>query len=142
MPVIYIKKTTCNRFAFAAATNVRIGCGMAFISWLLTKRYKLAQIAQQMVTYGDAGTFAALYGALISDNPANTWPSFLNDVYALPGDVNSDNPFGWAPSALERLGCIQSADISALSNFKMWHRGRSSYESPEESCWQYEQWHC
>lgn len=73
---------------------VSIGCGMAFISWLLSKRYKLAQIAQQMVTYGDVGTFAALYGALTSDNPANAWPSFLTDVNALPGGVNSDDPFG------------------------------------------------
>jgi len=73
---------------------VSTGCGMAFISWLLSKRYTLAQIAQQMVTDGDAGTFAALYGALTGDNPANAWPSFLNDVNALPDGVNSDNPFG------------------------------------------------
>ena len=73
---------------------VSTGCGMACISWLLSKRYTLAQIAQQMVTDGDAGTFAALYGALTGDNPANAWPSFLNDVNALPDGVNSDNPFG------------------------------------------------
>jgi hypothetical protein len=61
---------------------------------ILSKRYKLAQIAQQMVTYGDAGTFAALYGALTSHNPAHAWPSFLDNVNTLPGGVNSDNPFG------------------------------------------------
>lgn len=73
---------------------VSTGCGMAFISWLLSKRYTLAQIAQQMVTDGDPGTFAALYGALTGDNTANAWPSFLNAVSALPSGVNSDNPFG------------------------------------------------
>jgi hypothetical protein len=64
---------------------------MAFISWLLSKGYTLAQIAQQMVTDGDA---AALYGTLTSDNPANARPGFLYDVNGLPGGVNSDNPFG------------------------------------------------
>jgi hypothetical protein len=73
---------------------VSTGCGMAFISWLLSKSHTLAQIGQQMVTDGDAGTFAALYGALTGGNPANAWPNFLNDVNALPGGVNSDNPFG------------------------------------------------
>ena len=67
---------------------------MAFISWLLSKGYTLAQIAQQMVTDGDAGAFAALYGTLTSDNPANARPGFLYDVNGLPSGVNSDNPFG------------------------------------------------
>jgi hypothetical protein len=73
---------------------VSTGCGMAFISWLLSKGRALDQIAPQMVTDGDAGTFATLYGALTGDNPANAWPDFLNAVNALPGGVNSDNPFG------------------------------------------------
>lgn len=73
---------------------VSTGCGMAFISWLLSKGYTLPQIAQQMVTDGDGGTFAALYGALTGDSPANAWPSFLSDVSRLPGGINSDNPFG------------------------------------------------
>jgi hypothetical protein len=73
---------------------VSTGCGMAFISWLLSKQHTLAQIAQQMVTDGDAGTFAGLYGALTGDDPANAWQSFLNDVNGLPGGITSDNPFG------------------------------------------------
>lgn len=73
---------------------VSTGCGMAFISWLLSKGHTLAQIAQQMVTDADAGPFATLYGALTGDNPANAWPDFLADVNALPGGVTSDNPFG------------------------------------------------
>ena len=73
---------------------VSTGCGMAFISWLLSKGYTLAQIAQQMVADGDAGTLATLYGALTGDSPANAWPDFLQAVNALPGGVTSDNPFG------------------------------------------------
>ncbi len=73
---------------------VSTGCGMAFISWLLSKGYTLAQIAQQMVADADAGTFATLYGTLTGDNPANAWPDFVSDVNALPGGVTSDNPFG------------------------------------------------
>jgi len=73
---------------------VSTGCGMAFISWLLSRQYTLAQIAQQMVADGDAGTFATLYGKLTGDDPANAWPNFLNALSALPGGINSDNPFG------------------------------------------------
>lgn len=73
---------------------VSTGCGMAFISWLLSKGYTLSQIAPRMVTDGDAGTFAELYGALTGDPAANAWPSFLNAVHGLPGGVTSDNPFG------------------------------------------------
>ena len=83
---------------------VSTGCGMAFISWLLSKGYTLAQIAQQMVTDRDAGTFASLYGALTGDNPANAWPNFLNDVNGLPDGVNSDNPFGAARTGGSRRG--------------------------------------
>jgi len=73
---------------------VSTGCGMAFISWLLSQQYTLAQIAQQMVADGDAGTFATLYGKLAGDDPANAWPNFLNALRALPGGITSDNPFG------------------------------------------------
>jgi hypothetical protein len=73
---------------------VSTGCGMAFISWLLSKGNTLAQIAQQMVTNGDAGTFAVLYGTLTGDIAANAWPDFISDVNALPGGISSDNPFG------------------------------------------------
>src|SRR5579863_10034794 len=38
-----------------------IGCGMAFISWLISKGYALNKIAPAMVALGDAGTLAELY---------------------------------------------------------------------------------
>jgi hypothetical protein len=69
------------------------GCGMAFISWLISQGYSLAQIAPAMVNLGDGGTFAQLYGNLTSDDPANAWPNFQNAINSLPNGVTSDDPF-------------------------------------------------
>src|SRR5215831_1582117 len=40
------------------------GCGMAFISWLLSQSIPLESIAQGMVSLSDAGTLAQLYASL------------------------------------------------------------------------------
>ncbi len=72
------------------------GCGMAFLSWLLSKGHKLDQIAQAMVKLGDSGTLAQLYADLTSDDATNAWPKFRADVQALPNGVTSDDPFGGA----------------------------------------------
>ena len=69
------------------------GCGMAFISWLLSQGYSLSQVAPAMVGLGDSGTFAQLYGSLTSDDPVNAWPNFQNAINSLPNGVNSDDPF-------------------------------------------------
>jgi hypothetical protein len=37
------------------------GCGMAFISWLMSQGHSLNQTAPQMVVLGDSGTFDQLY---------------------------------------------------------------------------------
>jgi hypothetical protein len=37
------------------------GCGMVFISWLMSQGYSLNSIAQAMASFGDAGTLAQLY---------------------------------------------------------------------------------
>jgi hypothetical protein len=73
-----------------------IGCGMTFISWLLSMGYTLAQIAQGMVANGDSGTFCQLYGALTSDDPANAWTKFQAAIAALPFGVVDDDPFSGA----------------------------------------------
>jgi hypothetical protein len=70
------------------------GCGMAFISWLISQGYGLSTIAPAMVAMGNDGTFAQLYGNLTSDDPANAWPNFQSAVQTLPNGVNSDDPFG------------------------------------------------
>ena len=69
------------------------GCGMAFISWLLAKKYELSEIAQTMVSLGDSGTLAQLYAELSSDSAASAWPKFQADINGLPNGVTNDDPF-------------------------------------------------
>lgn len=70
------------------------GCGMAFMSWLLSQGHSLGQAAQAMVALGDAGTLAQLYAQLSGDQAGNAWPTFSAAVNALPNGVTSDDPFG------------------------------------------------
>src|ERR1700674_3009198 len=72
------------------------GCGMAFLSWLMSQGHGLDQIAQAMVSLGDTGTLAQLYANLTSDAASNAWPSFQAAVGALPNGVTNDDPFGGA----------------------------------------------
>jgi hypothetical protein len=75
------------------------GCGMAFLSWLMSKGNALNRIAPAMVTLGSGGTFAQLYANLTSDAASNAWPSFQAAIQALPNGVTSDDPFGAQPGA-------------------------------------------
>ena len=76
------------------------GCGMAFISWLLSQNISLGAIAQAMVSLGTNGTFSRLY-ANLTHNGANTaYPAFMTAVRGLAGGVTSDDPFGAMPSLL------------------------------------------
>src|SRR5580692_6869611 len=52
------------------------GCGMAFISWLLSQGISLNQIAQGLVALTASGTFAQLYANLTSQSPSAAWPAF------------------------------------------------------------------
>src|ERR1700693_5600703 len=47
------------------------GCGMAFLSWLMSQGFSLDKIAQAMVPLGAAGTLAQLYAALTSQPASN-----------------------------------------------------------------------
>jgi hypothetical protein len=76
------------------------GCGMAFISWLLSQGYHLNQIAPAMVGLGDSGTLAALYAQLTHDVATNAWSSFQAAVAALPGGVTTDDPFNGMSQAI------------------------------------------
>jgi hypothetical protein len=69
------------------------GCGMAFLSWLLSQQHSLGQIAQAMVALGDSGTLAALYAQLTQNAATGAWASFSAAVQALPNGVTSDDPF-------------------------------------------------
>ena len=81
------------------------GCGMAFLSWLLSQGHTLNQIAPAMVSLGDTGTLAQLYANLSGDAAANAWPKFQTAVQGLQGGVTSDDPFGGAsqPAQLAHL---------------------------------------
>lgn len=76
-----------------------IGCGMAFISWLISWDYGLDVIAPAMVKLGDAGTFAQLCSVLPGAKP-DPWPRFLAAMKALP-TVTDDNPFGRSVAVLK-----------------------------------------
>jgi hypothetical protein len=82
-----------------------IGCGMAFLSWLMSQGSDLGKIAPAMVSLGDTGTLAQLYANLIGDTASNAFPAFLAAVQALPGGVTNDDPFGGSsqPAQLAHL---------------------------------------
>lgn len=87
------------------------GCGMAFLSWLMSQGHSLDKIAPAMVALGDAGTLAQLYANLTSDAAANAWPKFQNAVQALPNGVTNDDPFGGAQSA--QVASLRAAKMPA-----------------------------
>lgn len=79
------------------------GCGMAFISWLMSKGYAIGPIARVMVALGDSGTLAALYARLTGSPAGDAWPAFQTAVQALPNGVTSDDPFGGAALLAHQL---------------------------------------
>lgn len=101
------------------------GCGMAFISWLISQGHSLSQIAPAMVNLGDGGTFAQLYGNLTSDDPANAWPNFQNAINSLPNGVTNDDPFNGlgqptqmthvSPRSAELVGRVLATIIADLA---------------------------
>jgi hypothetical protein len=72
------------------------GCGMAFISWLMSLGQSLTAVAQAMVSLGDSGTLAELYELLTRDAADNAWSKFVAAINTLPSGVTSDDPFGQA----------------------------------------------
>ena len=108
------------------------GCGMAFLSWLMSQGYSLNQIAPAMVSLGDSGTLAQLYAGLTGDAAANAWPTFWAAVQALPGGVTSDDPFGaagqpaqlapLAPGTVELAGKVFAAILADLAAGKEAHQ--------------------
>lgn len=68
-----------------------IGCGMAFISWMLSKGIKFPTIAQEMVKLGPgANTLAAMYNA-VTNTVGSPWATFLAACQATT--ITSDDPF-------------------------------------------------
>ncbi len=69
------------------------GCGVAFISWLISLGHGLEKIAPAMVSLGDTGTLARLYGNLTGDDPKQAWSKFQHAIQSLPDGVTDDDPF-------------------------------------------------
>jgi hypothetical protein len=76
------------------------GCGMAFLSWILSQGHSLAEVAQAMVGLGDGGTLAQLYQQLTGNPSSSAWSDFTAAINALPGGVTTDDPF----NALATIG--------------------------------------
>jgi hypothetical protein len=74
------------------------GCGMAFLSWLMSQGHSLSNIAQALVSLGDTATLAQLYAKLSSDSESNAWPKFTSAVNTLQNGVTTDDPFGALPA--------------------------------------------
>ena len=81
------------------------GCGMAFLSWLMSQGHNLDQIAPAMVSLKATGTLADLYAKLTGDKAANAWPAFQAAVENLPNPISDDDPFAGAaqPAQLTHL---------------------------------------
>jgi hypothetical protein len=97
-----------------------IGCGMAFLSWLISQGNPLNMIAPAMVSLGDSGTLAQLYASLTGDDASNALPNFMAAVQGLPG-VTSDDPFGrpvqmaLAPATIELAAKVFSSILADLA---------------------------
>lgn len=101
------------------------GCGMAFISWLISQGFGLEKIAPAMVSLGDSGTLAQLYATLTGDDAANAFPNFQSAIAALSDGVTNDDPFGGlaqavqiahlAPRTAELVGRIFAAMVGDLA---------------------------
>jgi len=105
-----------------------IGCGTAFLSWLISQGHGLEKIAPAMVNLGDSGTLAQLYANLTGDSPGNAWANFQNAIRALPNgsaSITSDDPFNGlanpmqmthlSPRSAELVGRVLASIIADLA---------------------------
>jgi len=88
------------------------GCGMAFLSWLMSQGFSLSTIARAMVTLGDSGTLAQLYAILTSDAASNAWANFQTAIQGLSNGVTSDDPF-FGGGAIGMTGTSRALDRRA-----------------------------
>jgi hypothetical protein len=96
--------------------NDSIGCGMAFLSWLMSQGFGLNTIAQTMVSLGNPGTLAQLNAGLTSQPAPAAWPAFQNAVNNLPNGVSSDDPFGAAAQVSHLTAAAQKVAKPHVTN--------------------------
>ena len=118
------------------------GCGMAFISWLMSTGADLGSIARTIVAGGDTGTLADLYAQLLTwdaaDISANALyggdlPRALRAIRArvllMPGET--DLYFRVADNTTE-LPCLASADLKPIPS--IWgHRAGNPVPNPDDA---------
>jgi len=102
-----------------------IGCGMTFLSWMISQGYGLEKIAPAMVSLGNSGTLAQLYANLTGDQAANALPNLQNAIQGLQNGITSDDPFGGlanpmqmahlAPRTAELVGRVFASIIGDLN---------------------------
>ncbi len=102
-----------------------IGCGMAFLSWMISQGYGLEKIAPAMVSLGNAGTLAQLYATLTGDSASNAWTNFQGAINGLQNGVTSDDPFNGlanptqmshlSPSSAELVGRIFASMVTDVA---------------------------
>ena len=101
------------------------GCGMAFLSWIISQGYGLEKIAPTMVNLGDSGTLAQMYATLTGDAAGNAWPNFQAAVNNLQNGVTNDDPFNGlaqptqmshlAPQTAELVGRVFASMVADLA---------------------------
>lgn len=106
-----------------------IGCGMAFLSWLMSTGYALDKIAPAMVSLGDSGTLAQLYAKLTGDSASNAWSKFQAAIKALPNGVTSDDPF----NAFTAASAVPAAIPAQLAPGTTETQGRKAATAPAAS---------
>ncbi|HEV2397234.1 MAG TPA: hypothetical protein VGS27_09865 [Candidatus Sulfotelmatobacter sp.] len=89
------------------------GCGVAFISWLISLGHGLEKIAPVMVNLGDSGTFAQAYAALSGDSASNAWAKFQSAIRSLPNGVTNDDPFNGLAHPLPAVSELAKARPAA-----------------------------
>jgi hypothetical protein len=104
------------------------GCGMAFISWLMSQGINLNQVAQGLVGLTARGTLAQLYANLTSQPAGNAWPAFQSAIQSLPNGITSDDPFGGGtqqfqtahldPRSIDLAGRIFAAILADITSSK------------------------
>ena len=112
--------------------SVSTGCGMVFLSWLLSQGHDLSKIAPAMVSLGDNGTLAQLYAELTGNPASQALAKFMAAVHELPGDITNDDPFGSAapsasmtqlsPALIAMAGKVFGAILADLAQGKADHQ--------------------
>ena len=99
------------------------GCGMAFLSWLMSQGYDLGKIAPAMVSLGDTGTLAQLYQVLTGKPSAQALPAFMAAVKSLKNGVTDDDPFMGAshPTSITRSRGVKPIAVCSTKSHRLLH---------------------